>query len=174
MPNTIDTELVKSWLKRYRDRQVEYELQKERLERLICMAENVGSPKLTDMPRAPSPSMDKMSSYVQMKTELMENIGGILEYSKKTRGQIEAVLRFVKRAEERMIIRYRYVDGMEWKDIVDTLFCEKEDLIDKWESYEKLTYGFHGKAISDMAESMESHKGEEGVPSLVEISQEYF
>lgn len=170
MSESVDTEIVKNWLKTYRDKQIEYEMQKERLERLVCMAENVGSPKLTDMPKAPSPSTDKMSDYVQRKDELIAQVGDIFDYSKKTREQIESVLRYVKKVEERMIIRYRYIDVMEWKEIVDLIYAGKDDLLIKWDSYLKSVFSTHAKAVAEMVDIMGVRAGEDGIPRILEIA----
>lgn len=170
MAENLDIGIVREWLGRYREIQIENDYQRERLERMICAAENVGSPKMSDMPRAPSPSMDKMSDYVQRKNELMEQIGEIFEKSKTMRAQIEAILAFIVGAEEKMVVRYRYIDAMEWKDIVDVLYCEKEDLLVKWDNYQKAAFTQHRKAVEDMTKVILEHGGEKGVPTLIEIA----
>ncbi len=73
-----DVEAVKQRLIDLRDLRREIENQSERLERLETKLVGVGAQALTDMPKSPSPSNDRISDLMQQKFDLEEHIRATL------------------------------------------------------------------------------------------------
>lgn len=78
-----DVEAVKQRLIDLRDLRREIENQSERLERLETKLVGVGAQALTDMPKSPSPSNDRISDLMQQKFDLEEDIRATLEHRRR-------------------------------------------------------------------------------------------
>lgn len=168
MSDSLEVSIVKDWLRQYADRQKERSLLQDALDNLIASSENPPSTKFTGMPKSPNKALDRIGDYIQRREALEALLEESFAYGVHTRAQIEAVLRHVRRAEGRMIIRYRYIDGLAWPDIVDTLFCGCEDLFYNTEKYSKRVFSYHAQALEQMAEAIANRKN--GVPSWAEIA----
>lgn len=121
-----DVEAVKQRLIDLRDLRREIENQSERLERLETKLVGVGAQALTDMPKSPSPSNDRISDLMQQKFDLEEDIRATLEHRRRERMFFEKIIRRLKRSDERAVIRSRYLDGASWGDVVDLLYGDEE------------------------------------------------
>lgn len=152
-----DVQAVKDRLNAYRDGEREIENQTEALERLRNKLEGVGAQEITGMPRSPSPPTDRMSDLVAQKIEIEEEIAGVLESQRKERKFITSVLRKIKSADERAVIRFRYLIGLSWDEVTDALFGACIDYLGKEETYQRRVYRIHGSALLHMAEYIESH-----------------
>ena len=106
-----DVEAVKQRLIDLRDLRREIENQSERLERLETKLVGVGAQALTDMPKSPSPSNDRISDLMQQKFDLEEDIRATLEHRRRERMFFEKIIRRLKHSDERAVIRSRYLDG---------------------------------------------------------------
>ena len=146
-----DVQAVKDRLNAYRDGEREIENQTEVLERLKTKLEGVGAQQITDMPRSPSPSNDRTSDLLSQKIEIEEEIAADLEAQRRERKFITGILRKLKSADERAVIRFRYLIGLNWYDVTDALFGAKGDYLGKEESYLRRTTMLHGKALLNMA-----------------------
>ena len=94
-----DVEAVKQRLIDLRDLRREIENQSERLERLETKLVGVGAQALTDMPKSPSPSNDRISDLMQQKFDLEEDIRATLEHRRRERMFFEKIIRRLKRSE---------------------------------------------------------------------------
>ncbi len=65
----------------------------------------------------------------------------------------------------RYILQLKYLDGLDWKDIPGELFADKEDFIDREESYSRRMFMIHKKALQNLAELM----GEKELQEIVEF-----
>ena len=105
---------IRRWLERYRADDQELDLQSERLGRIETKMYSVGSPVLTDMPRAPSLEPDKLSRLVHIKTELSRDVEDLLNRHRAERANIEALIRRLWIPGERAVIRLYYLDREDW------------------------------------------------------------
>lgn len=152
-----DVEAVKQRLIDLRDLRREIENQSERLERLETKLVGVGAPALTDMPKSPSPSNDRISDLMQQKFDLEEDIRATLEHRRRERMFFEKIIRRLKRSDERAVIRSRYLDGASWGDVVDLLYGDEEDLLEREDMYRKRVFKLHGRALLSMAQYIEDN-----------------
>lgn len=152
-----DVQAVKDRLYSYRDGDREIENQTEALERLRTKLEGVGAQEITDIPRSPSPPTDRMSELVAQKIELEEEIAEVLEAQRKERMFITGILRKLRSADERAVIRFRYIIGLSWDEVTDAMFGACVDYLGKEETYQRRVYRIHGSALLHMAEYIESH-----------------
>lgn len=152
-----DVEAVKQRLIDLRDLRREIENQSERLERLETKLVGVGAQALTDMPKSPSPPNDRISDLMQQKFDLEEDIRATLEHRRRERMFFEKIIRRLKRSDERAVIRSRYLDGASWGDVVDLLYGDEEDLLEREDMYRKRVFKLHGRALLSMAQYIEDN-----------------
>ena len=146
-----DTNAVKEWLSTYREKAREIFCQSERLERLEARMTGVGSMTISDMPKAPSIQGDRMADMVALKIELEESIGSGAEEQRIMRERLEYVLGQVRSANERAVIRMRYIDGEHWDKISEMLYAGRDDYEDHADSYLRQVYREHGYALYHLA-----------------------
>ncbi len=152
-----DVEAVKQRLLYLRDLKREVENQSERLERLETKLIGVGAQALTDMPKSPSPSNDRISDLMQQKIDLEDDIRQTLETRRSEIKFFEKLIRRLKRSDERAVIRSRYIDAAGWGDVVDLLYGDEEDLLEREEVYRKRVFKLHGRALMSMAQCIEDN-----------------
>jgi len=144
-------EAVKKRLEEYRSNEREIENQTERLERLKTKITDVGAQNLSGMPHSPSPSHDRYSEYIYRKEELVADIDEMVTQNRKTRTEIEDILKHISKPDERAVIRSRYIDAQEWCDVNDMLHGGKYDFHEKEENYYRRMMYIHSNAISSIA-----------------------
>lgn len=145
-----DTKAVKLRLNEYRECERDIENQLERLNRLETKLYSVGSPTLSDMPKSPSPSNDRIADMIGQKKELEEEIKALVQQHKSERKKINAVLRKLKSSNERAVIQMRYLDVASWNDVLDMLFGGEKDFLGKEDSYMRRVHKIHSQALFNM------------------------
>ena len=146
-----DIQSVKDRLCQYRETQREIENQSQMIETIVAMMEGIGAQNITDMPKSHSPNNDRFTDLLTQKAEIEEEIGEILEHQKEERKYFQNVLRHVKRADERAVIRFRYLLCMSWDGVANALFGNTTDYLGKEESYLRRVTKLHGRALEHMA-----------------------
>ncbi len=150
-----DIQAAKDILYSYRDYEREIENKTELLERLTVKLEGVGAQNITDMPRAPSPANDRISDLISQKIEVEEMLTMDIEKFREKRRYIRGLIRSLRSADEREVIRFRYLVGMEWYDVTDAMFGAKQDYLAKADSYQRRTYSIHARALNHIAAFIE-------------------
>lgn len=146
-----DVSAVKKRLLDYRDIEREIDNQVERIENLEAKMYSVGSPELSDMPKAPSITQDRIGGMVARKEEMEAKVHRLIDRQTSEREWIQNVLKHVKKPDERAVIEMRYIDMESWPQIALMLFGKKPDFDDREESYVRRTTKLHGKALINMA-----------------------
>jgi len=158
-----DVEAVKQRLYEYRERARDIETQSERLERLVSKMEGAGAQIITDMPRAPSSTGDRISALVEQKMELEAAIQEDIDRQKAERAYFEGLIKRLRRSDERSVIRIRYLDCASWNDVVDVLFGGESDYLEKEDVYMQRVHRLHGRALVSMAKYIsENEAGRSG------------
>ena len=160
-----NSSIVKEWLIEFREREKEIQSQLNRLDVIETRITSIGSPTLTDMPKSPSPFQDRSTYMVGVKIDLEKEINEQQEEQKIVRKEIDTVVRSLKKAEERAVIRARYLDCAfyhenklsDWNDVTSALFGDRDDFLDKEDSYLRRVHKIHGSALLNMAIYIEDH-----------------
>ena len=160
LKDTILEEKVRRRLEEYRYDERELENQKERFERLESKMKSIGAQVITDMPRAPSQTFDKMSDYVAKKDELLQDIAEIENRHRSDRHAIEHILKRVRKPDERAVVRGRFIDDMSWDEVANMLFGERDDYLDKLDSYQRKSFLLLSCAVERMAEIITASKSQ--------------
>lgn len=160
-----DVDAVKHRLIAYREREKDIDNQIERHELLSQKMISIGSPTLSDMPKAVSPSHDKIANMVAMKMELEESIREDVQKQSEERKEIEEILKHLKKSDEKAVIRMRYLDGVSWNDVVDMIFGGKEDFLGKEDTYLRRVHKIHGSALLNMAIYIDGLQNQDNTPT---------
>ena len=132
-----DIYAVKEKLKTYGEMVKDYSNQCERLERLMIRLEGLGAQNITDMPKSPSPSNDRMSDLISQKIEIEEELGFTYKEIQEERREMEKAI--------------RYIDRETYKEVTNLLFGDRKDYLDKEETYMRRTFQLHGEALVNLA-----------------------
>lgn len=143
---------IKERLGKYTRLLREIDNQYERLGRMeISMAAPPG-PDMTGMPRGSGTPTDCTGMMVLRKMELEEQIEERLAEEREERAALEAMIRQVENPDERAVLRLRYFDRADWDGICAVLFSDRQDYLERIDSYQNRTYKAHGRALLRMAE----------------------
>ncbi len=144
-------ESVKEWLQAYRANDEYIDRKLDELRVLKAKMMNPGAQELSDMPRAPSKQTDKMADYVIRVEKLEIAIQNAVNVQEECRKTIEQLLVLLDKPEECRIIKYRYLFGMDWNDVMDRLYRMEEEYTVKMEAYRRRMYRCHEDALYKMA-----------------------
>ena len=145
---------AKAWLTEYMDGERELFMQYERLELLREKMYNVGSPEMTDMPKAPSPEVDKLSLLVSRDIDLSNKIDQLVEEQTVRRVRIEKVVDALSGPDLRAVIRLRYLDGESWEKINSLMFGSDDEFFERVDSFMRRVFVIHGNALREVADIM--------------------
>ena len=145
------TEVIKERLQAHVDLIREYENQCERLERLTASMTAPKAQTYDGMPGG-TPESDPMALQVARKIELEENIAHLLKEIRYDEGKIDAIIKQLDNAEERCILRMRYIDAEDWVDVAWIQYHKKKDYKRNTSGYLKRAYNKHGEALAHLAE----------------------
>lgn len=138
-------------LKDYVEMCKELEIQGERMERLKTKMIGVGAQVITDMPKSPSPSNDRISDLMAQKIELEDEIGELYSEIQKERRVLKKAIRSLKSADQKAVIMGRYLDGEKFKDVNALVFGGRPDFYEREESYLRIVFNLQGAALVGLA-----------------------
>lgn len=133
-------------LRQYTDVHKEIKHLEEELEKLEAKRLGPRISIITDMPTSPSYSNDQMERNLIKLEELKEKYDQLLE--KLCEAQLKIEERIDKlEPHERDLIRYRYIDGLKWKDV-----CEKTGYS------QRQMFRIHAAALKKLEDDTAWHK----------------
>ena len=147
----FDVAAIKSRLNKYREKERDIDNQIERLERLTSKMTGVGAQVITDMPRAPGTSIDRIAVMVSEKEELEKEIREDVQSQAKSWQEFEGLLCRLKHSDERAVIRIRYHDRENWSTVAEMMFGANEDYVWKEDTYLRRVHRIHGSALLNLA-----------------------
>lgn len=146
------TQRIKDRLAAYTAMLRDIDNQLERLDRMEMTMASPPGPDLTGMPRGSGTPTDRTGMMVLRKMELEEQIEERLAEEREERAALEAMIRQVENPDERAVLRLRYFDRADWDGICAVLFSDRQDYLERIDSYQNRTYKAHGRALLRMAE----------------------
>lgn len=145
---------MKEWLVAYREMDRDIDNQIERLERLVSKMTGAGAQVISDMPKTPGTTGDRMGDLVARKDDLETSIRAAVEERSQKRKKIEAILSRLRRSDEKAVIRMRYIDREGWNTVAELMFGSRDDYESKEDTYLRRVHKVHGAALQNMAEAM--------------------
>lgn len=149
-----DIEGLKNRLCAYKEIRQDISNQRERLDQLEMRITSVGGQVLSDMPKAPSPVPDRIADMIAIKIDLENDIKTMEEKATSERKWIEKLVSCLSKANEKAVIRMRYIDAFAWYDIAAALFGGIADYNDRSDSYLRRIFNLHGNALYRIAKTL--------------------
>lgn len=149
-PQKAEMLALKKRLRKLRDDGFELENQMLRLEWAEHNMIGVGSPMLSDMPKNPSPSNDRLVNALNKKMEIEAEIDHISEGFMRERRVLGDAIANIGHSDYRAVLRMRYFDRLEWEDIVRMMYSKRKDYYDNSEKYHKAIFKVHGNALVEL------------------------
>ena len=143
---------IKERLGKYTRLLREIDNQYERLGRMEMTMAAPPGPDMTGMPRGSGTPTDRTGMMVLRKMELEEQIEERLAEEREERTALEAMIQQVENPDERAVLRLHYFDRADWDGICAVLFGDRQDYLERIDSYQNRTYKAHGRALLRMAE----------------------
>lgn len=142
---------VKVVLNLYRRTESDIEYESERLDRIESKLYGVGGQVLSDMPKSPSPEVDRFTGMIVKRDALKASIEAMCTSQKKRREIIERVFNKLRRSEEKAVLEMRYIDKEEWPDVIYMIYGNKEDFLDREDVYLSRAQKIHGCALKEIS-----------------------
>lgn len=147
-------------LEAYRQKNIDIDNQIERLERMEARMYGLGSPTMSDMPKASSRTTDRMADMIASRDCLKEEIKILVSEQSAERAYFEKIMKTFRNSDEKAVIRMRYFDGVQWEEVIDMMFGGKKDYLGKEDTYKRRIFKIRKRALYHMAEYMIAHKNE--------------
>lgn len=144
-------DVMKEWLKAYRKNEESIDEQLEKIRELRGHMMSISAQELTDMPKAPGNPKDKMSEYVARLDMLERQVKEAIKVHEESKNALEKAIGYMDSFKMQNIIRYRYLYGYEWSDVVAKMYQEKEDWPAKINNYTRRVYRDHERALEHLA-----------------------
>lgn len=150
----VQIESLKRWLESYQERQQDFEATCERLERLESKLTSPRSAALTGLPGAAASDPDRLAHALAELEELRTENRKRAAALRDLRHRIEGAVRLIDGpdwANQRAVLRMRYIDGERWEVIAQLLFWRDPDFQMKQDSYIRRVYKIRKAALRTLA-----------------------
>lgn len=152
---------ARKMLAAYGDKIRELELN---MERLSSIEESMTAPKasnLDGMPHGSGAFYDRISSIVSSKDKVEADIIKQAEGVARLRAEIEALISIMDKAEERAVLRLRYIDQQPWADVARCMFGRKcsDDDYGAEDRCMRRAFRVHGTALENLVKVYDETRG---------------
>lgn len=147
---------LKDWLRSYRELEKEVKNVLKILDQYEATMTSVGSPVLSDMPKAKGRIGDRTAEAVVRKTEIEEDLELAIQERDSRKAEIKGYIRKLKKADERMVINLRFISLYDTYDTAGIMFGDEPDFLDKEESYNRRVIELQKKALQNMVLYLDS------------------
>lgn len=157
------TDQVKEWLSRYAVAAREVALLRARADAIRDRAASPSSPTLDGMPRSPGFEGDRLGEVIGIADVIERQVAEKEAQAAEAYREIDATIQQISgkhAAERKFILQCRYLDRMDWPDVIFLLFGEKDDFGDREDSYGRRAYNIHKAALQDIGTILDENKGE--------------
>ena len=139
-----------------------YRVQRIRkLQEDIALLENIlyspSGMKLSDMPRSQNPSDDKTVKLMDRKHKKEEKLKEESKLEQEEKCTLESVIEQMATLPENPkgpmnsvlqdVLRYRYIDGYLWEEMIKLMFSDDDSFIDRTESNLRKLHKWNGQAL---------------------------
>lgn len=135
----------------------EYQQEVQRLEEYSGKAVPLTPVDMDGMPHAVGVHSDRTASWVMRKSLLEESISELQKVIVDEEKQIESVVRQLRRAKEKTVIRLRYINGLSWDDVTFFFYGDKQDYCEQADWYKMKVLRVHGSALKNIVKVQENN-----------------
>ena len=109
----------------------------------------VGAVNINDMPKSNSIIYDRMAETACKMVELQYIIADKLNKAVALQVEIERAIDGLEPGE-RELLRYRYIEGLSWPRVTEKLYGDRDDFIDRFDSYRRTITNHHGRILEKL------------------------
>ena len=142
-------DMVRDWLEMYRREEGELDELINRIRELRSSVTGAKAQELSFTPKAHNVG-DMMTEYMIRLEALEGDMERRLAAHERDREAIVNLISKLKRDEDRDVIKYKYLYGMEWREIKPKLYEKEEGYKEKPETFERRMYRAHIRALEWM------------------------
>ena len=143
---------IKDWLLAYQNSEKHINQQMEKLRSLKARMMSVGAQELSDMPRPPSAPKDRLAEYVIQVEALELSIDKETKQLEDCKNTILELTAQLGKPEACKLIRYRYLYGYEWTEVMEVLYGPENKLTEKQKNTcKRRMYRLHDTALKELA-----------------------
>ena len=156
------TDDVKAWLRRYADLMREVELLRARADAIRSRAASPPTSALDGLPHSPGFEGDKLGGVVGAADVIERQVAKKEAQAAEAYQKIDATIQQINgkhAAERKFILQCRYLDRMDWPDVIFLLFGDKGDFGDREDSFTRRAYNIHKAALQDIGTILDENKG---------------
>ena len=136
----------KEWLDGYQGEAAEIVERRERLAMMRTWQTKI-TPTLTGMPRPPTTVNRGLENRFDSVDRAAQSLQRAVEVHKQTEAAISAVFDRLDSPKHQKIMRLRYLDFMEWREIVAEIYKDRPDYSEKQAAYTRRVYRDHERAM---------------------------
>ena len=152
----MQVEHLKRWLESYMERQRDLDATYERLERLESKLTSPRSAALTGLPGAAASDPDRLTLPLAELQELRQDAARQSAELRDLRRRLEMAIKLIDGpgwANQRAVLRMRYLDGERWEVIAQLLLGRDPDFLTKQDSYLRRVYKLRKTALRALAKN---------------------
>lgn len=138
----------KQTLRQYRPLVQEIEQIEEQINRLGDGL--IGAVNINDMPHSQSKIHDSMAEVACKMADLAQVMAIKLNVAIALRTEIEQCIDSLEEPRERLLMRSRYIDGLNWNRVAECLYGKQTDFMDRFDSYLRTVYRQHGRILQKL------------------------
>ena len=139
-----------------------YRVQRIRkLQEDIALIENIlynpSGMKLSDMPRSQNPSDDKTIKLMDRKRNKEAKLKAEIQQEQEEKPKLESIIEDMSLLPENPkgpmisvlqdVLRYRYIDGYLWEEMIKLMFPDDDSFVDRTESNLRKLHKWNGQAL---------------------------
>ena len=132
--------------------QLEWEIAslEESIKETRLRAYTISGPNMDGMPRSGEPGSKVERSAVKI-ADLEAELEDLKKYQEKVDDRVYEIIGNITDNEARQVMAMRYIDRMEWDEIIEAMYSRNKDYKRKVKAYAKKAYRKHGEAIAELA-----------------------
>ena len=154
---------IKVWLLRFASMEREAALLRVRADTIRQRATSPTSPTLDGLPRAPGFEGDRIGGIIGTADILDREAAAKEQEAADVYVEIDTALHQIGgkyAAEIRTALQARYLDGLPWSDVSYMLFGDREDFLQKEDTFLRRTMQYHKRGIEALIKILEEEKNE--------------
>lgn len=151
----MNAENVKAWLLRYRDIQTDLDNQLARLDEMEAKIKGPRTAQLDGMPHGGGNTVDRIGSDLARLELLEAECREVIAAGNRVYAEIESAVKQIKGsgwADQRAVIRARYLDLCAWPDVAFLIFGKRSDFLDREDSFLRRVHQIHNRALVALTE----------------------
>lgn len=149
-------EAIRKWLEEYREFESDVKYSLGRLDQHEARMTSIGSPVISDMPKASGRIGDRTSELVARKLELEEEVDDAVLLRNERRKEMKEIIKHLKKANERIVLKLRYIDLLNVYDTADMLYGDNDDFLDRDYTYMRRAQEIQRSALENLVRYLDN------------------